>query len=185
MWGFIYLFCLSLHHHQGGQSDSGMGLSSDNMKTLKRLESLAGRPLSIMALVYVHYTTQHMSCKWQINTYKHTHTLEEPTKYLLGHPPAVVECRHYNCHTSFFCFKKKLATSFSFCLKTPCVGDSDTKEKWKGKSLKVQKQSVCVTLCLAVLGAHAETLTFFVFTKRVRNELASRLSCLMSHGCLL
>lgn len=45
--------CLSLHHHQGGQSDSGMGLSSDNMQTLKRLESLAGRPLSIMALAYV------------------------------------------------------------------------------------------------------------------------------------
>ncbi|XP_042274439.1 vascular endothelial growth factor receptor kdr-like isoform X3 [Thunnus maccoyii] len=37
-------------NHGGGQSDSGMGLSSDNMKTLKRLESLAGRPLSIMAL---------------------------------------------------------------------------------------------------------------------------------------
>ncbi|XP_054647687.1 vascular endothelial growth factor receptor kdr-like [Dunckerocampus dactyliophorus] len=36
--------------HGGGQSDSGMGLSSDNMNTLKRLESLAGRPLSIMAL---------------------------------------------------------------------------------------------------------------------------------------
>ncbi|KAL6117421.1 flt1 [Pungitius sinensis] len=35
--------------HEGGQSDSGMGLSSDNMDTLKRLESLAGRPLSIMA----------------------------------------------------------------------------------------------------------------------------------------
>ncbi|XP_071773186.1 vascular endothelial growth factor receptor kdr-like [Centroberyx gerrardi] len=37
-------------NHGGGQSDSGMGLSSDDMKTLKRLESLAGRPLSIMAL---------------------------------------------------------------------------------------------------------------------------------------
>ncbi|XP_076005156.1 vascular endothelial growth factor receptor kdr-like isoform X2 [Genypterus blacodes] len=37
-------------NHGGGQSDSGMGLSSDNMETLKRLESLAGRPLSIMAL---------------------------------------------------------------------------------------------------------------------------------------
>ncbi|XP_035525018.1 vascular endothelial growth factor receptor kdr-like [Morone saxatilis] len=37
-------------NHRGGQSDSGMGLSSDNMQTLKRLESLAGRPLSIMAL---------------------------------------------------------------------------------------------------------------------------------------
>lgn len=36
--------------HEGGQSDSGMGLSSDDMNTLKRLESLAGRPLSIMAL---------------------------------------------------------------------------------------------------------------------------------------
>ncbi|XP_020491449.2 vascular endothelial growth factor receptor kdr-like [Labrus bergylta] len=36
--------------HEGGHSDSGMGLSSDNMKTLKRLESLASRPLSIMAL---------------------------------------------------------------------------------------------------------------------------------------
>ncbi|KAG8003939.1 Vascular endothelial growth factor receptor kdr-like [Nibea albiflora] len=36
--------------HGGGQSDSGMGLSSDNMQTLKRLESMAGRPLSIMAL---------------------------------------------------------------------------------------------------------------------------------------
>ncbi|XP_072251611.1 vascular endothelial growth factor receptor kdr-like isoform X2 [Leuresthes tenuis] len=33
-----------------GQSDSGMGLSSDNMKTLMRFESLTGRPLSIMAL---------------------------------------------------------------------------------------------------------------------------------------
>lgn len=31
-----------------------MGLSSDNMQTLKRLESLVGRPLSIMALAYVH-----------------------------------------------------------------------------------------------------------------------------------
>ncbi|KAF3694025.1 Vascular endothelial growth factor receptor kdr-like [Channa argus] len=37
-------------NHGGGHSDSGMGLSSDNMKTLKHLESLAGRPLSIMAL---------------------------------------------------------------------------------------------------------------------------------------
>ncbi|KAM3612979.1 uncharacterized protein V6R79_018245 [Siganus canaliculatus] len=37
-------------NHEGGQSDSGMGLSSDNMQTLKRLESLAGRPLSIIAL---------------------------------------------------------------------------------------------------------------------------------------
>ncbi|XP_028315257.1 vascular endothelial growth factor receptor kdr-like isoform X3 [Gouania willdenowi] len=34
----------------GGQSDSGIGLSSDNMKTLIHLETLAGRPLSIMAL---------------------------------------------------------------------------------------------------------------------------------------
>ncbi|KAM9376655.1 vascular endothelial growth factor receptor kdr-like isoform 2-T2 [Pholidichthys leucotaenia] len=33
-----------------GQLDSGMGLLSDNMKTLMHLESLAGRPLSIMAL---------------------------------------------------------------------------------------------------------------------------------------
>ncbi|CAJ1058791.1 vascular endothelial growth factor receptor kdr-like isoform X1 [Xyrichtys novacula] len=41
---------LTNESHEGGQSDSGMGLSSDNMKTLKRLESLAGRPLSIMAL---------------------------------------------------------------------------------------------------------------------------------------
>ncbi|XP_059202072.1 vascular endothelial growth factor receptor kdr-like [Centropristis striata] len=40
----------TIENHQGGQSDSGMGLSSDNMETLKRLESLAGRPLSIMAL---------------------------------------------------------------------------------------------------------------------------------------
>ncbi|KAM8732613.1 vascular endothelial growth factor receptor kdr-like [Acanthopagrus schlegelii] len=37
-------------NHGGGHSDSGMGLSSDNIETLKRLESLAGRPLSIMAL---------------------------------------------------------------------------------------------------------------------------------------
>uniref|UniRef100_A0AAY4E743 receptor protein-tyrosine kinase n=1 Tax=Denticeps clupeoides TaxID=299321 RepID=A0AAY4E743_9TELE len=35
--------------HEGGHSDSGMGLSSSDMKTLKHLESLA-RPLSIMAL---------------------------------------------------------------------------------------------------------------------------------------
>uniref|UniRef100_A0A3B4B042 receptor protein-tyrosine kinase n=1 Tax=Periophthalmus magnuspinnatus TaxID=409849 RepID=A0A3B4B042_9GOBI len=35
---------------QSGQSDSGMGLSTENMRTLKRLESLAGRPLSIIAL---------------------------------------------------------------------------------------------------------------------------------------
>ncbi|XP_019726842.1 vascular endothelial growth factor receptor kdr-like isoform X1 [Hippocampus comes] len=38
------------HAHQGVQCDSGMGLSSDNMNTLKKLETLAGRPLSIMAL---------------------------------------------------------------------------------------------------------------------------------------
>ncbi|CAL8356421.1 unnamed protein product [Merluccius merluccius] len=37
-------------NHGGGHSDSGMGLSSDDMNTLKRLESLAGRPHSIMAL---------------------------------------------------------------------------------------------------------------------------------------
>uniref|UniRef100_A0AAV2MJS0 receptor protein-tyrosine kinase n=1 Tax=Knipowitschia caucasica TaxID=637954 RepID=A0AAV2MJS0_KNICA len=37
-------------NHVSGQSDSGMGLSTEDMKTLKRLESLAGRPLSIMAL---------------------------------------------------------------------------------------------------------------------------------------
>ncbi|MED6264394.1 hypothetical protein CHARACLAT_014479 [Characodon lateralis] len=41
------------NENQEGQSDSGMGLSSDNMKTLMRFESLAGRPLSIMALAYV------------------------------------------------------------------------------------------------------------------------------------
>ncbi|XP_061690648.1 vascular endothelial growth factor receptor kdr-like isoform X2 [Syngnathoides biaculeatus] len=35
---------------QGMQCDSGMGLSSDNMNTLKRLESLAGRPPGIVAL---------------------------------------------------------------------------------------------------------------------------------------
>ncbi|XP_077387767.1 vascular endothelial growth factor receptor kdr-like isoform X2 [Festucalex cinctus] len=35
---------------KGVQCDSGMGLSSDNMDTLKKLETLAGRPLSIMAL---------------------------------------------------------------------------------------------------------------------------------------
>ncbi|XP_018598781.2 vascular endothelial growth factor receptor kdr-like isoform X2 [Scleropages formosus] len=35
--------------HEGGHSDSGMGLSSDDIKTLKRLESLA-RPLSNRAL---------------------------------------------------------------------------------------------------------------------------------------
>uniref|UniRef100_A0A3Q3JFP0 receptor protein-tyrosine kinase n=1 Tax=Monopterus albus TaxID=43700 RepID=A0A3Q3JFP0_MONAL len=42
-----------LSHRDSGstcQSDSGMGLSSDNMKTLKRLESLAGRPLISLAL---------------------------------------------------------------------------------------------------------------------------------------
>lgn len=48
------LVSVSVFGRQGGQSDSGMGLSSDNMQTLKRLESLAGRPLSIMALAYVH-----------------------------------------------------------------------------------------------------------------------------------
>ncbi|XP_072293233.1 vascular endothelial growth factor receptor kdr-like isoform X2 [Eucyclogobius newberryi] len=37
-------------NHVSGQSDSGLGLSTENMKTLKRLESLAGRPLSIIAL---------------------------------------------------------------------------------------------------------------------------------------
>lgn len=41
-----------------------MGLSSDNMQTLKRLESLAGRRLSIMALKYVRQSaTRHL---WQI-----------------------------------------------------------------------------------------------------------------------
>ncbi|KAK7141377.1 hypothetical protein R3I93_015509 [Phoxinus phoxinus] len=34
--------------HEGGQSDSGIGLSSDDLKTLKRLESLA-RPQSFLA----------------------------------------------------------------------------------------------------------------------------------------
>nr|AAI29159.1 Kinase insert domain receptor like [Danio rerio]CAM73177.1 kdr [Danio rerio] len=34
--------------HEGGQSDSGIGLSSDDLKTLKRLESLA-RPRSFMS----------------------------------------------------------------------------------------------------------------------------------------
>ncbi|XP_062856564.1 vascular endothelial growth factor receptor kdr-like [Trichomycterus rosablanca] len=35
--------------HEGGQSDSGMGLTSDDLKKLKHLDSLA-RPLSIMSL---------------------------------------------------------------------------------------------------------------------------------------
>ncbi|XP_074530172.1 vascular endothelial growth factor receptor kdr-like isoform X2 [Halichoeres trimaculatus] len=46
----VTMGCETNESHEGGQSDSGMGLSSDNMETLKRLESLAGRPLSIMAL---------------------------------------------------------------------------------------------------------------------------------------
>ncbi|XP_034545959.1 vascular endothelial growth factor receptor kdr-like isoform X2 [Notolabrus celidotus] len=46
----VTMGCGTNESHDGSQSDSGMGLSSDNMKTLKRLESLAGRPLSIMAL---------------------------------------------------------------------------------------------------------------------------------------
>lgn len=99
-FGFNYSLCLSLHHHhQGGQSDSGMGLSSDNMNTLKRLESLAGRPLSIMALAYVHYTTQHPSTCSASDKSAHTNTLEGTAKYLLGNLPAVLECRRYNCHT--------------------------------------------------------------------------------------
>ena len=89
---FNHILSVSVYHYQGGHSDSGMGLSSDNMETLKRLESLAGRPLSIMALAYVHYTTQHPSNKCQ-------HTQEEAAKYLLGNLPAVLECRRYNCHT--------------------------------------------------------------------------------------
>ncbi|KAL6480200.1 hypothetical protein MHYP_G00112330 [Metynnis hypsauchen] len=36
--------------HEGGQTDSGMGFSSDDLKTLKHLQSLT-RPLSIMALM--------------------------------------------------------------------------------------------------------------------------------------
>lgn len=116
--GFNYLLYLCLHHHQGGQSDSGMGLSSDNMNTLKRLESLAGRPLSIMALAYVHYTTQHHTT-WPPSD-KSTHTNTHWKKLhnnLLGHPPVVVECRHYNCHTthtSLFCFKNTLVFSFTW-----------------------------------------------------------------------
>ncbi|XP_047440846.1 vascular endothelial growth factor receptor kdr-like [Mugil cephalus] len=38
------------NENHGGHTDSGMSLSSDNVKTLMCLESLAGRPLSIMAL---------------------------------------------------------------------------------------------------------------------------------------
>ncbi|XP_028271700.1 vascular endothelial growth factor receptor kdr-like [Parambassis ranga] len=38
------------NENHGGHSDSGMSLSSDNMKTLMHLESLSSRPLSIMAL---------------------------------------------------------------------------------------------------------------------------------------
>lgn len=39
-----------INENQESQTDSGMGLSSDNMKMLMQLELLAGRPLSIMAL---------------------------------------------------------------------------------------------------------------------------------------
>ncbi|XP_077589202.1 vascular endothelial growth factor receptor kdr-like isoform X2 [Stigmatopora nigra] len=38
------------HARQGRHCDSGMALSSDNIATLQRLELLAGRPLSLMAL---------------------------------------------------------------------------------------------------------------------------------------
>lgn len=58
--------------HQGGQSDSGMGLSSDNMQTLRRLESLAGRPLSIMALAYVHLHTSASAARTDEQTAQHT-----------------------------------------------------------------------------------------------------------------
>lgn len=124
--------------HQDGHTDSGMGLSSDNMNTLKRLESLAGRPLSIMALAYVHYTSQYTRLT---HTLSQTNTLEETAKYLLGNLPAVQECRRYNCHThthtGFFCLKEKSATSFPFCLEKACVRGRSTKEGWEGKDLKV------------------------------------------------
>lgn len=42
-----------------GHSDSGMSLSSDNMKSQMHLESLSGRPLSIMALAYVPCAKKH------------------------------------------------------------------------------------------------------------------------------
>lgn len=121
MWGFncphSLLFC------QGGQSDSGMGLSSDNMTTLKRLESLAGRPLSIMALAYVHYATQHHSPIPATNKSTQTNT-DKTAKHPLGHPPTELECRRCNCCTTFCS-----AASFLFCNKQPCVRDSDTKKE--------------------------------------------------------
>lgn len=41
----VFSYC----HLQGGHSDSGMGLSSDDLKTLKHLDALV-QPLTIMAL---------------------------------------------------------------------------------------------------------------------------------------
>lgn len=50
----LFLWLSHLGCSQGGQSDSGIGLSSDDMKSLKRLESLA-RPQSFMARAWVQY----------------------------------------------------------------------------------------------------------------------------------
>lgn len=81
---------------QGGQSDSGMGLSSDNMQTLKRLESLAGRPLSIMALAYVCCTAHHRPTRLSSDT---QHTQKQSAKDLLGNLLVVLECRPFKCQT--------------------------------------------------------------------------------------
>lgn len=50
----IYIHWVIFGCWQGGQSDSGIGLSSDDLKTLKRLESLA-RPRSFMSRAWVQY----------------------------------------------------------------------------------------------------------------------------------
>lgn len=116
-----------------------MGLSSDNMQTLKRLESLAGRPLSIMALAYVHSTTHHPQHALQVTNQhpeKHWQRLQNTcleTSPLCWNVDAITAI---HSHTSSFCLKNTSAASFPFCLEKPwgrAIGTKETVTSWRAE----------------------------------------------------
>lgn len=118
-----------------------MGLSSDNMTTLKRIESLAGRPLSIMALAYVDCTTLHYTPHFPASHHKQKHWKRLQNTCLETSPlswnvDTITVIQHTHTQVSSV-LKRSQRCVFPFCLKKAYVRDRGTKEKWEGKGSKV------------------------------------------------
>lgn len=93
-----------------------------------------------------HSTTPH--AQQATNQHIQTHTLKETAKYLLWHPPAVLECRRFNCCTThkFLLLQKDVSDQFSLLSEEAmCERQWHKGEGEKLEGTKAQKQSECVT----------------------------------------